>query len=216
FTGVGESQAQEHLGGLLSEQNPMVGITVSELGHITLRAVGTAAQVRARTKQLARAVAAWRIPEPGLAPSLIAKLTAQRRTITCAESVSGGHAATQLIAVPGASAVVKASFVTYADETKARILGIAPSLIRRHGAVSEPVVRAMALGARRVAHADIAVATTGIAGPGGATADLPTGTVFIAATDGKRTLVKRTRITGSRQHVQKRAAAEALLLAWQL
>lgn len=216
FAGIGESQAQERLGDLLSEVDPMVGITVSELGHITLRAVGTPAQVRNRMPRLRAAVEPWLLPEAGLAPSLIARLAGGGRTITCAESVSGGHAAAQLTAVPGASAVVKAAFVTYADSAKARILGVPRRLIARHGVVSEAVVLAMARGALDAAGADLAVATTGIAGPDGGSDALPVGSVWVAAASRRRAVAKLARIRGERTRIQARAAAEALLLAWNL
>lgn len=216
FAGVGESQAQERLGDLLSEAEPMVGITVSELGHITLRAVGTSAQVRARLPRLAAAVAAWRLPAAGLAPSLVQRLTADGRTITCAESVSGGHIAAQLTAVPGASAVLRAGFLTYANAAKTRLVGVPARDIARHGVVSEAVALAMARGARRAAGADLAVATTGIAGPGGGSAEQPVGTVWVAAADRKQAVARRLQIRGERTRIQARAAGEALLLAWQL
>lgn len=216
FAGIGESQAQQHLGDLLSEADPMVGITVNELGHITLRAVGTPAQVRERLPRLAAAVAPWRLPAAGLAPSLVARLAAEGRTISCAESVSGGHIAAQLTAVPGASAVLRGSFVTYADETKARLVGVDRRLIARHGVVSAPVAEAMACGALRAGRADLAVATTGIAGPDGGSEALPVGTVFVAAAVRGRTVSRQVRIGGERSRVQIRAAAEALLLGWQV
>jgi nicotinamide-nucleotide amidase len=215
FAGIGESQAQEMLGDLLTPAEPMVGITVSELGHITLRAVGTARAVRERTSRLAEAIAPWRLPEPGLAPSLVAALTSQGGTIACAESCTAGHAVAQLAAVPGASSVLRESLVAYHPRVKQTRLGVPARLIARHGVVSEAVARAMAEGMRRTAQATLAVATTGIAGPSGGTVETPVGSVWIAVAMAGFTEARLVRIGGSRERIQQRAASEALLLAWQ-
>jgi nicotinamide-nucleotide amidase len=97
-----------------------------------------------------------------------------------AESCTGGFLAHRITNVPGVSAVFLAGYVTYANEAKEGMLGIDPQLISAHGAVSENVARAMAEGARRRANATCALATTGIAGPGGGTEGKPVGTVFVA------------------------------------
>lgn len=214
FAGLGESAAQERIPGLLSERNPLVGITVSELGHITLRAVGTPAQVRKRIGQLRSALEPWLLPAAGLGPSLVHELAAAKATIACAESCTAGHTAAQILAVPGASAVLRESLIAYHAEVKTARLGVPAALIRRHGVVSEAVARAMAEGMRRAAGATIAVATTGLAGPDGGTAELPVGTVWVAAATATQTTARKVRIRGTRTRVQLRAAAEALFQAW--
>ena len=94
--------------------------------------------------------------------------------------------------VPGASAILLAGYVTYSNEAKQAMLGVNPDLISEHGAVSAEVARAMAEGARAKAKSDFALATTGIAGPSGGTAEKPVGTVFIAlATKDRPTVVKK-------------------------
>lgn len=214
FAGIGESRAQELLGDQLNEADPLVGITVSELGHITLRVVGTAKQVRERLPRLAQSVAPWRLPCAGLAPSLVRQLAERGGSIACAESCTAGHAAAQILAVPGASAVLRESLVAYHASVKTARLGVDRRLIARHGVVSEAVARAMAEGMRTRSGATIAVATTGIAGPDGGTAANPVGTVWIAVASADGTLAERVKVGGSRERIQKRAAAEALLLAW--
>lgn len=215
LAGIGESAAQERIPGLLTERDPKVGITVSELGHITLRAIGTRAQVAKRIAALRTPLEPWLLPEAGLAPSLVARLTAAGGTIACAESCTAGHAAAQLLAVPGASAVLRESLIAYHAETKTARLGVPAELIAAHGVVSEAVARAMAEGMQRLSGASVAIATTGLAGPGGGSPELPVGAVWLAAAGGGRTSARLVRLKGTRDRIQRRAAAEALLLAWQ-
>jgi nicotinamide-nucleotide amidase len=96
-----------------------------------------------------------------------------------AESCTGGQIANRITNVPGASEVFTHGFVTYANEAKVEMLGVPTDLIDEHGAVSEPVARAMAEGALRASGSDIAVSVTGIAGPGGGSEDKPVGTAWI-------------------------------------
>lgn len=102
-----------------------------------------------------------------LAQDIIAQATAQGQTITCAESCTGGMVSAALTDVPGSSAVFERGFVTYSNAAKTDMLGVLPQTLMAHGAVSEQVAVEMAKGARQAAQADIAVAITGIAGPGG-------------------------------------------------
>jgi nicotinamide-nucleotide amidase len=101
--------------------------------------------------------------------------------VTTAESCTGGLIAASLTEIAGSSDVFERGFVTYSNQSKTELLGVPADLITQSGAVSEAVARAMAEGALAHARADIAVAVTGIAGPGGGTADKPVGLVFIGA-----------------------------------
>lgn len=213
--GIAEAAAQERLAGLFGEDDPRVGITVSDEAHLTIRIVGSPAAVRARVAAIRDRLAPWLLPQAGLAASLVRTLAAAGATIACAESCTGGHAAALLLAVPGASAVLCESLVAYHPEAKARRLSVPRALLAAHGAVSEAVARAMAEGMRRFAGCDLALATTGIAGPGGGTAELPVGTVWIAAASSRGTAARCLHLAGERTRIQRRAAAEALLLAWQ-
>ena len=107
-------------------------------------------------------------------------LTERRQTLATAESCTGGVIASRFTAMPGASAYFLCGVVSYSNEAKIRVLGVDADTIARYGAVSEQVARQMAEGARRVAGADYAIATTGIAGPTGGSAEKPVGTVWIA------------------------------------
>jgi nicotinamide-nucleotide amidase len=111
------------------------------------------------------------------AASLIRTYAARNWHVATAESCTGGLVAALLTEIPGSSAVVEAGFVTYSNEAKAAMLGVTPDMLEAHGAVSEPVARAMSEGALTRSGADVAVAITGIAGPGGATATKPVGLV---------------------------------------
>jgi nicotinamide-nucleotide amidase len=105
----------------------------------------------------------------------------ERITIATGESCTGGLIAAILTEVPGSSDVVDRGFVTYSNEAKTEMLGVPADLIERHGAVSEPVARAMVAGLLERTPAGLVVAVTGIAGPGGGTKDKPVGLVHLAA-----------------------------------
>jgi nicotinamide-nucleotide amidase len=112
---------------------------------------------------------------------LLADCEERRLRIATAESCTGGLVAALLTAVPGSSAVVERGFVTYSNRAKEDLLGVPGDLIADYGAVSEPVARMMVEGALRESRANLAVAITGVAGPGGGTALKPVGLVHIAA-----------------------------------
>lgn len=116
-----------------------------------------------------------------LAAKVLDACRAARLMIATAESCTGGMIATALTDIPGSSDVVERGFVTYSNEAKTDLLGVPAHLIVAHGAVSEPVARAMAAGALVRSPADLAVAVTGIAGPGGGSAEKPEGLVHFAA-----------------------------------
>jgi nicotinamide-nucleotide amidase len=216
FAGIGESAAQEHIGDLLTEHHPQVGITVSERGHITLRVVGTAQEVRARVMALKRVLKPWILPAPGPAASLVRLLGRRRQTISAAESCTCGQVVAQLGAVAGASAILRESLVAYHEQVKTKRLGVSAETIRRHGIVSEVVAAAMAVGMRRLAKADYAIATTGVAGPGGGSKAVAVGTVCMAIADANGVISKTIRVRGDRDRVQQRAAAHALVLAYEV
>ena len=118
-------------------------------------------------------------------------LTERKKTLAIAESCTGGCIAHRVTNVPGASAVFLGGFVTYSNESKQKFLGVRAETLAAHGAVSEPVAREMAEGARRQTGADFAIAVTGIAGPDGGTKEKPVGTVFIGLAGEFGTVVER-------------------------
>jgi len=146
-----------------------------------------------------------------LSTELGQRLLARDWTITTAESCTGGLIASALTDVAGSSAWFKQGLVTYANESKTSLAGVEPVLLKQHGAVSEPVVCAMAAGARKLANSDVAVAVSGIAGPGGGSADKPVGTVWIAWSIGFAEIAARHYIfEGSRSAIRESALHEAL------
>jgi nicotinamide-nucleotide amidase len=133
-------------------------------------------------------------------------------TLAVAESCSGGLIAKRITDIPGSSAYFLLGVVTYANSAKERVLGVPRELIEKQGAVSPEVAAAMATGVRTLSGSHIAIATTGIAGPDGGTAEKPVGTVFIAIATPDGTKAVRHSFTGSREAVREATAEAALLL----
>ena len=137
-------------------------------------------------------------------------------TIAAAESCTGGLLAATLTEIAGSSDVFERGFVTYSNDAKSQILGVATALLDIRGAVSEPVARAMAEGALKHSPADVSVAVTGIAGPGGGSAEKPVGLVYIAtARRSGETRTQEFRFGDlGRDRVRLAAVAEALNLIY--
>lgn len=139
-------------------------------------------------------------------------LTAAGKSVGTAESCTGGYIAHRITSVPGSSAYYKGSIVPYAYEEKEKHLGIPAELLNRHGAVSEPVIRMMAENARVFLDVDYAIATSGIAGPGGATPEKPVGTVWIAVSGPDGTESRLLQLGKGRERVIRETALYALEL----
>ena len=133
-------------------------------------------------------------------------------TIGASESCTGGLVGGRLTDIPGSSDVFIGGVVCYANRLKTELLDVPAALIDAYGAVSEEVARAMADGALRRLGVDLAVAVTGIAGPGGGTPDKPVGTVWLAVASSERTETRRIVFLGSRREIRERAAQTALYL----
>jgi nicotinamide-nucleotide amidase len=147
------------------------------------------------------------------AEALLARCKAAGLMVATAESCTGGLIAATLTAIAGSSAVVDRGFVTYSNEAKHELVGVPMALIEAHGAVSEPVVRAMAEGALARSRAQLAVAATGVAGPGGGSADKPVGLVwFGCARAGGTTVTARHVFPGDRTAIRRATVAEALAM----
>lgn len=147
-----------------------------------------------------------------LTREVLDKARAQQVHIATAESCTGGLVAALLTEIPGSSDVIERGFVVYSNSAKTGMLGVSGDLIARHGAVSEPVARAMAEGAVRHSTAQLSVAVTGVAGPGGGSAEKPVGLVHIAAVrDGRNTLHERHRFGDIGRHEIRIASVQAAL-----
>ena len=133
-------------------------------------------------------------------------------TLATAESCTGGLVAQRLTSVPGSSDVFLGAVVAYADEVKARELGVPHDVLEQHGAVSAETAQAMAAGARSLLGADVAVSVTGIAGPGGGTSEKPVGLVYLHAAGPKGARSADFVFPGDRDSIRRRAAATALHL----
>jgi nicotinamide-nucleotide amidase len=131
--------------------------------------------------------------------------------IVTAESCTGGLIAGLLTEIPGSSDVVECGFVTYSNDSKHELLGVPADLIKQHGAVCAEVARAMALGALNHARADLCVAVTGIAGPGGGTDTKPVGLVYLAAALGDHVIARECRFGDiGRSEVRLKTVSTAL------
>ena len=139
----------------------------------------------------------------------------QGKTLVTAESLTGGGIGAILTAVPGASAVYKGGIISYTDEVKREVLGVPVAYLKTFGAVSAPVAEAMAVGARDLLHADIAVSVTGLAGPTGDEFGNPVGTVFIGYADDKGVTVEEHHFPGDREAVRDQTIQAALALILQ-
>ena len=137
-------------------------------------------------------------------------------TLSTAESCTGGNIAHLLTQHPGSSLFFKGGVVAYSNEVKQNVLGVDPKDIKNHGAVSKEVVEQMALGARKILNTDIAVATSGIAGPDGGTPEKPVGTVWIAASDGQKTISKLFQFGSFRERNIEKATFAAIFLIKEL
>jgi nicotinamide-nucleotide amidase len=133
-------------------------------------------------------------------------------TLATAESCTGGLVAARLTSVPGSSDVFLGAVVAYADDVKARELGVPPEMLERYGAVSAEAAAAMAEGARARLEADVAVAVTGVAGPGGGTPEKPVGLVYLHAAGPDGSLARRLDLPGDREAIRARSTVAALHL----
>jgi nicotinamide-nucleotide amidase len=145
------------------------------------------------------------------AKALLARMSQAGLKLTTAESCTGGLVATFICSVPGSSTVFERGFVTYSNEAKVEMLGVAAGLIAQHGAVSAEVAIAMAEGALAHARADLSISITGIAGPDGGSAEKPVGLVhFAAARKGRPVIFEEKRFGNiGRRAVQEAAVATA-------
>lgn len=181
FTGIGESDFHQGIDAALAEIPDLEFGYCAHIGEVDLRLIGTTAALEAGRAIALASFGDFLISDDGssLEATVVRCLSEKRMTLAMAESCTGGLISNRITDVPGASAVFTHGFVTYANVAKISLLGVSPSDLETHGAVSETVACQMAAGALRSSGAEIAVAVTGIAGPDGGTPEKPVGTAWI-------------------------------------
>lgn len=227
--GMGESTVETHLRDAMVEgKNPTVA-PYCTAGEVRLRVTAQAENEKTARDMCRRTLRHIMESEVGanvyaVVPSTegeatlesvaVWELLSSQKTVATAESCTGGLIAKRLTDVPGSSAVVKGGFVTYTNEMKTSLLGVSPDTLEKYTAVSEQTAAEMARGARLRTGADIAVSTTGYAGPGGGTEEAPVGTVFVGISTQEETRVVRLRLSPDRDrdYIRTLAASHALNL----
>jgi len=223
--GIGESALAERLGTRMTRgREPAVGTTASG-SVVSIQVVARGADAAARAEaEMAACVGdaspyAFGSEDATLASALLEECRARGRTLAVAESCTGGIVGGMLTAVAGSSDVFLGGWITYSNEMKSAQLGVDQQLLARHGAVSRETVLAMAAGACARSGATLAVSISGVAGPGGGSAEKPVGTVWIAVHDAVSGTgrARRFEYPGARDIIRDRAAKTALQVArWTL
>jgi nicotinamide-nucleotide amidase len=147
-----------------------------------------------------------------LARQVLDAYIAAHKMLATAESCTGGMVAAALTDIAGSSAVVERGFVTYSNAAKSELLGVDPDAINRYGAVSSEIAAAMAKGALANSHAALAVSVTGIAGPGGGSAEKPVGLVWFGISGNGETVTEHHVFSGNRAEIRDQSTERALQL----
>ena len=219
ITGIGESHVEEKVGHLFENENPTAAI-YAKTGEVQIRITARAASheegeraCRAYAEKFRAILGDVIYGEDAndLEHTLVQTLTEKGLTVATAESCTGGLVSQRITQVPGSSEVFGFGFCTYANEAKHKLLGVSGATLATVGAVSRQTAAQMALGAARVSGADIAVSLTGIAGPGGGTAEKPVGLVYVGAARGDEVYVAKLLLGNrDRQSIRISAANRAL------
>ena len=154
------------------------------------------------------------VDDDTLETAIVRRMTQRGATLGTAESLTGGAVADAIVRIAGASAIFRGAIVAYDNAIKTSLLGVGEDVLQAHGAVSEECARAMALGARERLGTDLALATTGIAGPGGATPGKPVGLVYVALATPHGVTVRTLTLPGNRDDVRRRTTTSALDMLW--
>jgi len=216
---IGESQVADILGDIISAQTDPTLALYAAPANVRIRMATKApdeataeakfAPVEARIRELL-GNHVFGLDSQTMAEVVEQLLRERRQTLAVAESCTGGLLASRITDISGASEVFLAGVVAYANEAKTSLLGVPAEIIAQHGAVSEECARAMAEGVRRVAGADYGLATTGIAGPTGGTADKPVGLAYMALADERGTIVQKQFWPGTREQFKQRVSQMVL------
>src|SRR5918992_3930346 len=220
FTGIGESALAEKVQDLLDASDPTVAPLASQ-GKVRLRVTARAAtpeeaeeKIELVAEEIHSRLKEYYFGEDDetLEGAVGKLLTEQGATLALAESCTGGLLAKRMTDRAGSSAYLMEGLVTYSNEAKERLLGVPNALLVEHGAVSEPVARAMAEGVREAAGTDYGLSVTGVAGPDGGTEEKPVGLVFVGLSDADGTVAERLDLSAwrrSREAIRERSANRA-------
>lgn len=220
-TGIAESTLAERMGDIEAEIAPLTLAYLPGLDGVDLRLTAWQLAEEEAERRLSAAtdlLAArggehvYGEGETDLAALVLERARRAGWSLGTAESCTGGLVGVRLTEVPGSSDVFQGSAVCYSNRLKTELVDVPPALIEAHGAVSEPVAKAMAEGACRRLGVDLAVAVTGVAGPGGGTPEKPVGLVWFAAADRNGTAARSSVVLGTRREIRARAAQAALNL----
>jgi nicotinamide-nucleotide amidase len=218
-TGVAESTLAERMGEVETQIAPLTLAYLPGLDGVDLRLTAWQLAQDESERRLASAAElliarggehVYGEGETDLAAVVLERARQAGWSLGAAESCTGGLVGARLTEIPGSSAVFQGSAVCYSNRLKTELVDVAPALLEAQGAVSEAVARAMAEGACRRLGVDLAVAVTGIAGPGGGTAEKPVGLVWFAAADRHGTVARSSMVLGTRKEIRARAAQAAL------
>ncbi len=220
--GLSESGVETAVKDLIDSQtNPTIA-TYAKTGEVHVR-VTASAEDRKKAEKLMKPVVKELKARFGadiytteesvtLEKAVVDLLLANKLTVCCAESCTGGMLSARIINVPGVSDVYKSGFVTYSNKAKKKLLGVKKTTLQKHGAVSAHTAKEMVKGAALVSQADVAVALTGIAGPDGGTKDKPVGLVYISCSVKGNVTVKEFHFKGNREKIREAATSAALRL----
>lgn len=220
--GIGESRAETMVADLMDAQTNPTLAPYAKTGEVHFRVTARACSEEAAEQLMEPMIeemkkrfgdAVYTTEENvTLEESVIRLLEEKKMTVTTAESCTGGKLSGRLLNVSGASGVYNEGYITYANASKEKILGVKHETLETYGAVSEQTAAEMALGAAKAAGADAALSVTGIAGPGGGTAEKPVGLVYIGCAVKGEVTVREYRFTGNREKNRDYAVARAITL----
>lgn len=210
LVGVGESKVAEEISDLIAMTNPTVA-TYAKTGEVHIRVTASAAnddEAKALVKPVVKKLKAMypdnvysTNADETLERAVVELLSKNGLSITAAESCTGGLVCGKIVNVAGASEVFRGGYITYSNKQKRNVIGVKKSTLEKYGAVSEQVAAEMAKGVLEVSKADVAISTTGIAGPGGGTPEKPVGLVYIGCAVKNKVYVEKFNFSDSRNKV---------------
>lgn len=223
--GIGEGSAAELVQSMIDEQtNPSIA-PYAKLAEVHFRITARSSSVEQASKLIHSTELEMRklldkyiytTEEKELEEIIVGMLTTYHKTVSIAESCTGGLLASTLVNCPGVSEVFKEGIIVYSNDSKIKELGVNEDSIDIYGAVSEEVIKEMAIGIKNRAQADVGLAISGIAGPTGGSDEKPVGLVYIAIAYKDETFIKRFQLSGNRMKIRMNAAKQGLIFLYQV